>query len=76
MNRFRSNLDRRGRWIRALAGAVCLVGGIPAWTRDLWLVAILLGLAGLFCLFEALRGRCVLRACGIKTRWGAGHGGG
>jgi hypothetical protein len=27
-----------------------------------------LALAGLFVLFEALRGWCILRACGIKTR--------
>jgi hypothetical protein len=28
-----------------------------------------LAAGGVFCLFEALRGWCVARACGLKTRW-------
>jgi hypothetical protein len=28
-----------------------------------------LAAGGVFCLFEALRGWCAARACGLKTRW-------
>ena len=31
-------------------------------------LALVLALSGAFVLFEALRGWCALRACGIKTR--------
>jgi hypothetical protein len=31
-------------------------------------LSLLLLASGLFALFEALRGWCVLRACGLKTR--------
>jgi hypothetical protein len=31
-------------------------------------LSLLLLLSGLFVLFEAIRGWCVLRACGIRTR--------
>jgi hypothetical protein len=34
----------------------------------LWL-GIVLFLGGAFCIFEALRGWCALRACGIKTKF-------
>ena len=61
------NLTSKGRWFRA-AGALLLLGG-AAW---MWFVvvpvAILIGVSGAFVLFEALRGWCLLRACGIKTR--------
>ncbi len=68
------NIDQQGRQVRAIAGIVCLVAGAgvlvvvrpgPRW-------AIVAGCAligvGLFMLFEAARGWCLLRACGIRTR--------
>jgi hypothetical protein len=33
----------------------------------LW-VGVLLGIAGVFGIYEAFRGWCFLRACGIKTK--------
>jgi hypothetical protein len=32
-------------------------------------LAALLAVLGVFCLYEATRGWCLLRACGIKTKW-------
>lgn len=61
------NIEIRGRLVRALAGAGFLVGAVFAWRVSLWL-GVAIGLSGLFMLFEAARGWCALRACGIKTR--------
>jgi uncharacterized membrane protein len=33
-----------------------------------WVIGVLAG-SGIFALYEALRGWCVLRACGIKTKY-------
>ena len=61
------NLDRRGRIARAIYGILCIVAGIFALEWKLW-VAVVLFIAGAFGIFEAFRGWCILRACGIKTR--------
>jgi hypothetical protein len=61
------NLQREGRWAR---GAVALVFGglafvlIPFSRR----LSLLLFLAAIFTVFEAVKGWCVLRACGIRTQ--------
>jgi hypothetical protein len=68
MKRFFSpNIDIKGRLVRGLVGlglfaGAWLVFGISAW------LALLLIASGAFALFEAVRGWCGLRACGIKTR--------
>lgn len=68
MNRFWSpNLSRAGRTARAVSGAILLVGAAVAFAWNAWLGIVLLGSAA-FVLFEAARGWCVLRACGIKTK--------
>jgi hypothetical protein len=36
--------------------------------RHRWWVAAILGIAGAFGIYEAVRGWCFLRACGIKTK--------
>ena len=64
---FRQNIDRRGRWARAIIGSVLAMGGLFAGGQVLWLGVVLI-LAGGFVLFEAVRGWCVMRACGIRTR--------
>jgi uncharacterized membrane protein YedE/YeeE len=46
----------------------CIAGGIALRSRSTWAFWLLM-LAGLFALFEAVRGWCIVRACGIKTRW-------
>lgn len=63
----RRNIENFGRAIRGLSGVLFILGGFLAWhSRG---IAIVLFLAGLFCIFEALRGWCALRACGIKTKF-------
>jgi hypothetical protein len=61
------NLQSEGRWARAAAafmfGAVAFA--VIPFSRRL---SILLFLAAIFTVFEAVRGWCVLRACGIRTQ--------
>jgi len=66
--RFQSNIGKTGRVIRALLGLM-LLGAAVALHRVHGLTGVGLALAGVFCLFQALRGWCVARACGVKTRW-------
>jgi len=63
-----SNLERKGRVVR-LAWAVLLAGAsVWGFAVSIWLGG-LLAAGAVFALFEAARGWCVLRACGIKTKW-------
>ena len=68
------NINGRGRLARAITGILTLALGAAAWllqwpdsavTRTI-IVVVCIG-AGLFQLFEARRGWCVMRACGIRT---------
>jgi len=61
------NIDRNGRILRGLLGLAMLAGAAYSFGESYWLAG-LLAAAGVFCLFEALRGWCAARACGIKTR--------
>ena len=63
----RPNLDRAGRLLRASLAMLLLLGGLIVVSRITWLGALLFISAG-FLFFEAARGWCVARACGIKTR--------
>ena len=45
-----------------------LIGGVVACAYVLWLGILIILSAG-FVLFEAVRGWCIMRACGIKTRY-------
>ncbi len=65
---FSRNIDNKGRLVRGLGALVLLVGAGYGFTISVWLGLGLLA-AGLFVGFEALRGWCVLRACGLKTRF-------
>ena len=65
---FSPNIGRTGRLLRLLWGLLLTGGGIAAWTWHWWAGALLVAL-GLFAFFEALRGWCLVRACGIKTKW-------
>jgi hypothetical protein len=64
---FSPNIDFKGRIVRGVMafGAFAAAGFLT--TAPIW-VKILLAVYGLFAFFEALRGWCVLRACGIKTK--------
>jgi hypothetical protein len=69
MNRFFArNIDWRGRLLRGIMGTAMIVGAIYARTDWPWL-AVMLAMAGVFGLFEALRGWCLMRACGVKTKF-------
>ena len=64
---FSPNIDNKGRLMRGLGALALLVGAGFAFKLSFWLGGALLG-SGVFVAFEALRGWCALRACGIKTR--------
>ncbi|RYD29565.1 MAG: DUF2892 domain-containing protein, partial [Verrucomicrobiaceae bacterium] len=54
------NIERKGRIVRGVS-ALILLGTAGFLFTIHWVPAIVLTLAGLFVLFEALRGWCVLR---------------
>ena len=65
---FRQNIAPKGRLIRA-GGALALgVAAVLIWPHSR---PASLGLAGsaVFVAFEAARGWCALRACGVKTKF-------
>jgi hypothetical protein len=66
---FTPNITGAGRFIRGLCGAVMFISGvILAWRVNYGLGTVVF-LAGCFTLYEAVRGWCLLRACGIKTKF-------
>jgi hypothetical protein len=68
MNRFfNRNIGFHGRLARGVLGAVSLIAGIIMADFELWICLVLVGL-GLFAIFEAVRGWCLARACGIRTK--------
>jgi len=52
---------------RGVIGALCLIAGIIL-AGDFTLWGLIPVVAGLFAIFESIRGWCVLRACGIRTK--------
>jgi membrane-bound ClpP family serine protease len=64
---FRPNIKRQGRIVRGVVGTLCLVAGIVV-AGDISLWGLILVVAGLFAIYEAVSGWCVARACGIKTK--------
>jgi hypothetical protein len=64
---WKRNLDSRGRLARGVIGGISLIAGITFADYKPWLCLLLVGF-GLFGIFEALRGWCVMRACGIRTK--------
>jgi hypothetical protein len=65
---FSRNLDFRGRMARGVIGALCLIAGIIVVDYLRWLGLIFVA-AGLFAIFEAITCWCLMRACGIKTKF-------
>ena len=61
------NIDNRGRLVRGIGALALLVGAGFGFAVSWWLGGVLLASA-IFVAFEALRGWCALRACGIKTK--------
>ncbi len=64
---FDRNIGFQGRIVRGVLGALLLIAGIIMADFHLWTCLGLVAI-GLFVLFEAARGWCVARACGIKTK--------
>jgi hypothetical protein len=66
-NFFARNIDQRGRIVRAVWGLALIFPGLLISGRHRWL-SVALVVAGAFALYEAARGWCLMRACGIKTK--------
>jgi len=64
---FRPNIKRQGRIARGVIGSLCLIAGIIIVDYVLWLGLVFVA-AGLFAIGEAVRGWCLVRACGIRTK--------
>lgn len=65
---FSKNLDASGRRVRGVMGAIVLIAGIIIAGDFLLWLGLIFVVAGLFAIFEAVRGWCLLRACGIRTK--------
>lgn len=61
------NIDTKGRLVRGFGALALLGGAVFGFTFSIWLGWVLFA-SGLFVAFEALRGWCALRACGIRTK--------
>lgn len=67
MKLFQRNIDNKGRLMRGFMALALFVGAGFAARFSIGLAIGLIASGG-FALFEALRGWCALRACGIKTK--------
>lgn len=64
---FKRNIDNKGRLVRAVISFALFLSAAFIFKTSI-IAAVTLIAAGIFVLFEALRGWCALRACGIKTK--------
>jgi membrane-bound ClpP family serine protease len=64
---FQPNISHRGRMARGVIGALCLVAGIVV-AGDFSLWGLILVVAGLFAIFEAVTRWCLVRACGLRAK--------
>jgi hypothetical protein len=64
---FRRNLETSDRVVRGLGALALALAGLAMLFKIMVLGLVLL-LSAAFVLYEALRGWCVMRACGIKTK--------
>ena len=69
------NIDQRGRKARIVTGAVVDAGGAlliltGVLRNDLWFIVAgaVVSVAGLLMIFEGVKGWCVVRALGFKTK--------
>ena len=67
-SRWSQNIDNKGRLFRGSGAVVMAVAAIITWPKSS-AAGIALALAAGFLGFEASRGWCALRACGVKTRF-------
>jgi hypothetical protein len=66
-NFFKPNIGSRGRLVRGGIAVLLFIAGGAAFCYFWWL-GIIFTCVGIFTLFEALRGWCIARACGVKTK--------
>jgi hypothetical protein len=64
---FTPNISNTGRLVRGFLALALFIGAGLAFRQSIWAALIMLGFGG-FVLFEAIRGWCAVRACGIKTK--------
>ena len=64
---FAPNITRLGRILRAVWGLALAITGVLLWARSTWICLVLVA-SGAFALYEAVRGWCIMLACGIKTK--------
>jgi hypothetical protein len=62
------NIDTKGRIFRALGALALGIGSAAVWHQS-QTAGIALGASSAFVAFEAARGWCVARACGVKTKF-------
>jgi hypothetical protein len=65
---FQPNIDSRGRLVRGGIAALLLIAGGVTFFYIWWQGLVFIGI-GIFVLFEAVRGWCLMRACGVKTKF-------
>ncbi len=68
MNFLRPNLDTNGRVIRGILALILGIATALTWSHS-HAAGIALGASSAFVAFEAARGWCVARACGVKTKF-------
>lgn len=64
---FKPNITTAGRVARFVFGCLLAAAAGFLWQTSIAL-SMALGFLAVFCWFEAARGWCLARACGIKTR--------
>ena len=64
---FAPNIGGPGRIVRLVLGIVLIIGAFVV-ARYSWWACGVLAVSGAFGLYEAFRGWCLMRACGIKTK--------
>ena len=67
-NRFATNIESKGRLLRAAGAGLLGITALALWWR-FPAAAVGLALTAGFLAFEATRGWCALRACGVKTKF-------
>jgi hypothetical protein len=68
MSFLRPNIQAKGRLIRAFGAASLAAAALFTWSQSRTL-SLVLGASAGFVAFEAARGWCALRACGVKTKF-------
>ncbi len=62
------NIDTKGRVIRGIGALALTAGAALTWPHS-HVAGIALAASSAFVAFEAARGWCVARACGVKTKF-------